>query len=111
MSPRPTTKPKLPQRGRLTVAEAVAKYIAEREAKRALGITDVRPHAAFDGRAGEFTFVGHRTVDGHKLLLVRSSTKIVVLPAPPQSDALRSGDRVAVNAEGAIVSRSQGRRR
>lgn len=108
-----TTKPKLPLRGRITAAEAVDKYIAERDAKRALGIADVRPHAAFDGRAGEFTFVGRRTVDGHKLLLVRSSTKIVVLPAPPQSETLllRSGDRVALDAEGALITRSQGRRR
>ncbi len=91
---------------------AVARYIAEREAKRARGIADIDAHQPFDGRPGEFTFVGRRNIDGHVLFLLRDSTKIIVLPAQEPYVSLRNGDRIALDNEGRITShRSQGRRR
>lgn len=90
---------------------AVERYVAEREAKRVQGIADILPHTPFDGRRGEFAVLGRRNVDGQTLLLLSDKTKVVVLPAPQDAAALRSGDRVTLNEEGRIVSRSQGRRR
>lgn len=104
-------KPKEAMRVRTPSGSAVERYVAEREAKRARGIADILPHTPFDGRRGEFTVLGRRTVDGQALLLLSDKTKVVVLPALPDAEALRSGDRVTLNEEGRIVGRSQGRRR
>jgi hypothetical protein len=94
-----------------TIEEAIAHYVAEREAKRARGMSDVLVHVPFDGRSGEFTLVGRRKVDSHALPLLRDSSRIIVLPAQQQATALRSGDHVTVGPDGTITSRSQGRRR
>lgn len=110
-SPSQPIRTQLMRRTTSTIEEAIAHYVAEREAKRARGMSDVLLHVPFDGRSGEFTFVGRRSVDGHTLLLLRDSTRIIVLPAQQQSAALRSGDHVTVGPDGTITSRSQGRRR
>jgi hypothetical protein len=110
-SPSAPIRTELTRRTTCTIEEAIAHYVAEREAKRARGMSDVLVHAPFDGRSGEFTFVGRRNVDGHGLFLLRDSTRIIVLPAQHQAAALQSGDHVRVGPDGTITSRSQGRRR
>jgi len=107
----PPIRTELTRKTTSAVEEAIAHYVAEREAKRARGMSDVLVHVPFDGRSGEFTFVGRRTVDGHALLLLRDRSRIIVLPAQQQAAALRSGDHVTVGPDGTITSRSQGRRR
>ena len=96
---------------RAPLTAAVSRYVAEREAKRARGIGDVLPHASFDGRGGEFTFVGRRNIDGHVLVLLRENTRIIVLPASAQTTGLRSGDRVTLSADGHITGHSRTPRR
>lgn len=103
--------PKRTLRVQVTLAAAVERYISEREAKRVRGTADVLPHVSFDGRGGEFTFVGRRNVDGHALVLVRDSSKVIVLPAPAHSEGLRSGDRVTLSADGQITGHTRGSRR
>jgi hypothetical protein len=110
-SPSPHIRTELTRRTSSTIEEAIAHYVTEREAKRARGMSDVLLHVPFDGRSGEFTFVGRRNVDGHALLLLRDSTRIIVLPAQQQAAALGSGDHVTVGPDGTITSRSRGRRR
>jgi len=110
-SPSRAIRTELTRRTTSTIEEAIAHYVGEREAKRTRGMSDVLLHVPFDGRSGEFTFVGRRTVDGHALLLLRDRTRIIVLPAQQQAATLRSGDHVRVGPDGTITSRSQGRRR
>jgi hypothetical protein len=103
--------PNVRPRASTPAAAAIARYIAERETKRARGLAGILPHEAFDGRPGEFTFVGRRQVDGHTLLLLRDSTKIIVLRAQEQAATLHSGDRITLTADGRIGNHNHGRQR
>jgi hypothetical protein len=93
------------------VDAAIARYIAEREGKRARGVSDILPHTPFDGRPGEFAVVGRRHLAGHDLVLLRDNARILVVAASEQAAELRVGSRVHLDADGRISNASHTRGR
>ena len=60
--------------------DAVARYVAERTAKREKGIA-IPPHRRYaDADAGSHAFAGMRHVEGKTLMLLQTPTEILVMP-------------------------------
>lgn len=85
--------------------EAVQRYIAERESKRARGL-DIRPHRPYLPGPGLLSFAGLRHVDGCDLALVQRAEAIEVMPVDPDSARrlarLSLGAALTTTASGSI---------
>lgn len=91
---------------------AADKYIAERNAKRHIGM-DIPAHRLFTGDHGPLIYAGTRQVEGQKLILLKDGADMLVLPVDARS-AARAG-RLAVGAAIDVASngtvKSKGRSR
>jgi hypothetical protein len=89
---------------------AARRYIAEREAKRAL-ITDIPCHALrMPGKGGSGRFAGWRQIDEQPLVLLKNrNAEIIVLPVDRAALArvkrLKMGEEVFFNEDGMIRKR------
>jgi hypothetical protein len=97
----------------LSPSPQAAKYIAEREEKRARGL-DILKHRAYNANdAGIMSFAGIREIDGQDLALLKSGNEILVMPmdAAASRRLKRSaiGDHVTLTAEGAVKTKGRSR--
>lgn len=91
---------------------AAEKYIAERNAKRQLGM-DIPKHRPFEISEHPLYYVGTREVEGQKMALLKHGDEIMALPIDATSAArvarLAIGERVEVAADGAVKGRGRSR--
>ena len=93
---------------------AAARYVAEREEKRAF-IKDILKHTCWrKGRTETAHYAGWRQKDGQPLILLRSSSsEIIVVPVDDRTlhrmKRLTHGDEVMLDAQGMIRKRGRSR--
>ena len=58
--------------------KALEAYAAERNAKRAMGITGIPEHAVWHGESGSFTFRGFRILGGQNCVLLEKDDKLYI---------------------------------
>ena len=92
--------------------DAAEKYIAEREAKRRLGM-DIPKHRPFEVSEHPLYYAGSREVEGQKMALLKHGDEIMALPIDATSAArvarLAIGERIEVAADGAVKGRGRSR--
>ena len=92
-------------------ADAAAKYIEEREAKRAKGF-DIPKHTRYTGESGQCIYMGVRNVDGEALALLRRGDAVEVLPIDQDTvkrlARVAIGTSVRVTPQGSIKSKGRG---
>lgn len=85
----------------------MAKYIAERESKRLIGI-DIPQHIRYSAGEGDMTFVGVRVIDDQALALLKHDQPIMVLPIDKATakrlSKLAVGSAVRVTLSGGITT-------
>jgi len=104
----------LPGPGRVVeVEEAVAKFIAEREEKRANNF-DIKKYSRYTGVTDSVvTYAGTRSSDGHLLALFKRGEDVEVLPIDPTTarklKRVTLGDVVTVTAQGSVKTKGRSR--
>ncbi|QCI95592.1 conjugal transfer protein TraI (plasmid) [Novosphingobium sp. EMRT-2] len=91
---------------------AADKYIAERNAKRHIGM-DIPAHRLFTGDHGPLIYAGTRQVEGQKLILLKDGADMLVLPVDARSAAragkLAVGAAIDVASNGTVKSKGRSR--
>jgi len=91
---------------------AADKYIADREAKRQIGM-DIPKHRPFEADEVSLSYAGTREIEGTKLALLKRGDEIMVLPIDATSAAraarLAIGDRIEIGTDGTVKSRGRSR--
>lgn len=93
-------------------ARAADKYIAERNAKRHIGM-DIPAHRLFTGDHGPLIYAGTRQIEGQKLILLRDGADMLVLPVDARSAAragkLAIGEPIEIASNGTVKSKGRSR--
>lgn len=89
---------------------AVAKYVSERESKRAKGF-DISKHLRYNGDAkSSLEFAGLRKIDNENLALLKDGDSVLVMPINSATASrlrrIKVGQSVSINDQGAIQTGS-----
>jgi hypothetical protein len=95
----------------VSIPDAAALYIAERNDKRNKGI-DLLPHRQYrDDDAGKHSYAGMRQVEGKTLMLLQTPSEMLVLPIDDKTinraQRLQIGSMIEVTAQGIVHTRSR----